>query len=147
MSSGWDPVLVMLPYVAISLGALVLSGHALNVLQFGEEQAQQLGLPVERARLIIIAAASLATAAAVSFSGIIGFVGLIVPHLVRLLWGPDYQKLVPLSIFGGAIVLLLADMLARVVIAPEVLPIGVITALAGAPFFLWVLRRSRKTGI
>ncbi len=147
MSSGWDPVLVMLPYVVISLGTLILSGHALNVLQFGEEQAQQLGLPVERARLIIIAAASLATAAAVSFSGIIGFVGLIVPHLVRLLWGPDYQKLVPLSIFGGAIVLLLADLLARVVMAPEVLPVGVITALAGAPFFLWVLRRSRKSGI
>lgn len=146
ISSGWEPVLVVLPYVVVSLGVLVLSGHALNVLQFGEEQAKQLGLPVERARLIIITAASLATAAAVSFSGIIGFVGLIVPHLVRLLWGPDYRKLVPLSIFGGATVLLLADLLARVVMAPEVLPVGVITALAGAPFFLWVLRRSRKSG-
>jgi iron complex transport system permease protein len=146
MSSGWSPVLVMLPYVAISLAVLALSGHALNVLQFGEEQAQQLGLPVERARLIIITAASLAAAAAVSFSGVIGFVGLIVPHLVRLLWGPDYRRLVPLSIFGGATILLLADLLARVVMAPEVLPVGVITALAGAPFFLWVLRRSRKGG-
>jgi iron complex transport system permease protein len=146
MSSGWDPVLVMLPYIVISLSILSLSGHALNVLQFGEEQAQQLGLPVERARLIIILAASLATAAAVSFSGIIGFVGLIVPHLVRLLWGPDYRKLVPLSILGGATILLIADLLARIVMAPEVLPVGVITALAGAPFFLWVLRRSRKSG-
>ncbi len=144
MSSGWDPVLVMLPYIVVSLGILSISGHALNVLQFGEEQAQQLGLPVERARLIIILAASLATAAAVSFSGIIGFVGLIVPHLVRLLWGPDYRKLVPLSILGGATVLLIADLLARIVMAPEVLPVGVITALAGAPFFLWILRRSRK---
>jgi iron complex transport system permease protein len=146
MSSGWDPVLVMLPYIVISLGILSITGHALNVLQFGEEQAQQLGLPVERARLIIILAASLATAAAVSFSGIIGFVGLIVPHLVRLLWGPDYRKLVPLSILGGATVLLIADLLARIVMAPEVLPVGVITALAGAPFFLWVLRRSKKSG-
>ena len=147
MSSGWDPVLVMLPYIVISLGILSLSGHALNVLQFGEEQAQQLGLPVERARIIIILTASMATAAAVSFSGIIGFIGLIVPHLVRLLWGPDYRKLVPLSILGGASVLLIADLLARVVMAPEVLPVGVITALAGAPFFLWILRRSRKSGI
>lgn len=147
ISSGWDPVLVVLPYILISLGVLVVSGHALNVLQFGEEQAQQLGLPVERARLIIIAAASLATAAAVSFAGIIGFIGLIVPHLVRLVWGTDYRRLVPLSIFGGATLLLLADLLARVVMSPEVLPVGVITALAGAPFFLWILRRSRKRGI
>jgi iron complex transport system permease protein len=144
ISSGWDPVLVVLPYVLTSLAVLVLSGHALNVLQFGEEQAQQLGLQVERTRLVIVSAASLATAAAVSFSGVIGFVGLIVPHLVRLLWGPDYRRLVPLSIFGGATVLLFADLLARMVIAPEVLPVGIITALAGAPFFLWVLRRSRK---
>ncbi|HEX9028593.1 MAG TPA: iron chelate uptake ABC transporter family permease subunit, partial [Anaerolineales bacterium] len=75
------------------------------------------------------------------------FIGLIVPHLVRLVWGTDYRRLVPLSIFGGATLLLLADLLARVVMSPEVLPVGVITALAGAPFFLWVLRRSRKSGI
>jgi hypothetical protein len=81
---------------------LVFSGHALNVLQFGDDQAQQLGLSVDRTRLILISAASLSTAAAVSFSGIIGFVGLIVPHLVRLLWGPDYRRLIPLSILGGA---------------------------------------------
>jgi iron complex transport system permease protein len=91
----------------------------------------------------LIAAASLSTAAAVSFSGIIGFVGLIVPHLVRLVWGPDYRRLIPLSILGGATVLLVADLLARVIMAPEALPVGVLTALAGAPFFLWVLRRTR----
>jgi iron complex transport system permease protein len=137
-------VLVALPYVTLGLAVLSLSGHALNVLQFGDEQARQLGLPVERARGLLLFAASLATAAAVSFSGIIGFVGLVVPHLVRLLWGTDYRRLVPLSLLAGASVLLLADLLARVVLAPEVLPVGVVTALAGAPFFLWVLRRAQR---
>lgn len=141
--SGWEPVLAVLPYIFLGLGLLITSGHALNVLQFGDEQAQQLGLPVERTRTLLIVAASLTTAAAVSFSGVIGFVGLIVPHLVRLIWGPDYRHLIPLSILGGATVLLLADLLARLVMAPQELPVGVITALAGAPFFLWILRRSR----
>ncbi len=141
--SGWEPVLAVLPYIFLGLGLLITSGHALNVLQFGDEQAQQLGLPVERTRTLLIVAASLTTAAAVSFSGVIGFVGLIVPHLVRLIWGPDYRHLIPLSILGGATVLLLADLLARLVMAPQALPVGVITALAGAPFFLWILRRSR----
>ncbi|RPI28811.1 MAG: iron ABC transporter permease [Chloroflexota bacterium] len=143
-SSGWEPVWVALPYIVAGLGVLLLSGHALNVLQFGDEQAKQLGRPVERVKFLLIAAASLATAAAVSFSGIIGFVGLIVPHLARLLWGPDYRRLIPLSIIGGASTLLVADLLARLLLAPETLPVGVITALAGAPFFLWVLRRSQK---
>jgi iron complex transport system permease protein len=140
---GWEPVWAVLPYVLIGLLILCISGHALNVLQFGDDQAQQLGISVERTKLILIAAASLVTAAAVSFSGIIGFVGLIVPHLVRILWGPDYRRLIPLSILGGATVLLIADLLARVIMSPEALPVGVLTALAGAPFFLWVLRRSR----
>jgi iron complex transport system permease protein len=142
--SGWDPVLAALPYIIIGLSALILTGHSLNVLQFGDEQAQQLGLPVERVKTLLILAASLTTAAAVSFSGIIGFIGLIVPHLMRILWGPDYRNLVPLSIIGGATTLLLADLLARIVLAPQELPVGVITALAGAPFFLWVLRRAKK---
>jgi iron complex transport system permease protein len=126
------------------MGVLIAASHALNVLQFGDEQAQQLGLPVERYKIILILAASLTTATAVSFSGIIGFIGLIVPHLVRILWGPDYRHLVPLSFIGGATMLLIADLLARVLLAPQELPVGVITALAGAPFFLWVLRRSQR---
>ncbi|HJW89646.1 MAG TPA: iron chelate uptake ABC transporter family permease subunit, partial [Anaerolineales bacterium] len=142
--SGWPPVVASLPYILIGLSVLLVSGQALNVMQFGDEQAQQLGLPVQRTRTIMILAASLATAAAVAFSGVIGFIGLIVPHLARLLWGPDYRRLLPLSILGGAITLLVADMLARVVLAPQELPVGVITALAGAPFFLWVLRRSNR---
>lgn len=143
-ASGWQPLWAVLPYIAAGLGVLVTSGHALNVLQFGEEQALQLGLPVRRVKGLLVLAATLSTAAAVSFSGIIGFVGLIVPHVVRLLWGADYRRLLPLSILGGATALLLADVLARVIMAPQELPVGIITALAGGPFFLWVLRRSQR---
>lgn len=145
--SGWEPVVAVLPYITIGMGVLLVSGHALNVLQFGDEQARQLGLRVEQSKTLLLAAASLATAAAVSFSGVIGFVGLIVPHLARLLWGTDYRRLVPLSMVGGATLLLAADLLARLLLAPEALPVGIVTALAGAPFFLWVLRRSRKNPI
>jgi iron complex transport system permease protein len=142
--TGWGPFLAALPYVTLGLGALCLLAHALNVLQFGDEQAKQLGLPVERVRLAIVLAASLTSAAAVAFSGVIGFVGLVVPHVVRLLCGPDHRRLLPLSILGGAVMLLLADVISRVVIAPQELPVGVVTALCGAPFFLWILRRAKQ---
>ncbi len=141
---GWEPVLAALPYILLGLGALLTSGHALNVLQFGDEQALHLGLNVERAKLILILAASLATGAAVAFSGVIGFVGLIVPHVARMLWGADHRRILPVSILNGASLLLLADSLARTVLAPQVLPVGIITALAGAPFFLWLLRAARR---
>lgn len=144
--AGWGPVLTVLPYLAIGLGNLLLSGHALNLLQYGDEQAQQMGLPVTRARTLILMAASLATAAAVSFSGIIGFIGLIVPHVMRLWFGADYRRLLPLSLIGGAGALLLADVIARSVMAPQELPVGIVTALVGVPFFLWVLRRAKNQG-
>ena len=144
--SGWQPVLAVLPYVLVGLGILITAGHALNVLQFGEEQASQMGLAAERVKFLLILAASLTAAAAVAFSGIIGFIGLIVPHLVRLLWGGDYRKLIPLSIISGGSALLVADLLSRVVLAPQILPVGIVTALAGAPFFLWVLRRAKNQG-
>ena len=144
---GWDPVLAALPYILLGLGVLLVSGHALNVLQFGDEQAHNLGLHVERIKLILILSASLATAAAVSFSGVIGFVGLIIPHVVRIFWGADYRRTIPLSIVGGASMLLAADALARTVLAPQVLPVGIITALAGAPFFLWLLRGVRSQAL
>jgi iron complex transport system permease protein len=144
--AGWGPVLTMLPYLAIGMGILLLSGHALNLLQFGDDQAQQLGLAVTRTRALILMAASLATAAAVSFSGIIGFIGLIVPHVMRLWFGADYRRLLPLSLMGGAAALLLSDVLARVIIAPQEVPVGIVTALFGVPFFLWVLRRSKNQG-
>lgn len=144
--ASWDVILALIPYLAIGLTVLTLSGHALNLLQFGDDQAAQMGLDVKRAKIVIIVAASLVTAAAVSFAGIIGFVGLIVPHVVRMWWGADYRRIIPLSILGGAGTLLLADILARVVIAPEELPLGIIAAMVGAPFFLWVLHRAKNQG-
>ncbi len=142
--AGWDPVLALLPYWVVGQLGLLTAGHPLNVLQFGEDQAQQLGLPVARAKAQVLLAASLTTAAAVAFAGIIGFVGLIVPHLVRFLWGEDYRHLIPLSLLGGASALLIMDTLARVLLAPQALPVGIVSALIGAPFFLWVLRRTRR---
>lgn len=138
---GWGPVLAALPYVVVGLGVLIALARPLNVLQFGEEQAEQLGLNVERLKFLLIGAATLTTAAAVAFAGLIGFVGLVVPHITRLWWGPDYRRLLPLSVLVGAATLLLADVAARTVLAPQELPVGIITALAGAPFFLWLLRR------
>lgn len=142
--AGWGPVLASLPYLAIGVGTLVLLGRPLNVLQFGDEEAMQLGLDVEKFKLVIVAAASLAAATAVAFTGIIAFVGLIVPHLVRILWGHDYRRLVPLATLGGGVVLLAADIVARTVLAPRSLPVGIVTSVAGAPFFLWLLRRAKR---
>jgi iron complex transport system permease protein len=144
--SGWTAILAIMPYLIIGLGVLIFSGHALNLLQFGDDQAQQLGLNVTRAKRILLTASSLATAAAVAFSGIIGFIGLIVPHLFRLWAGPDYKRLFPLSILGGATALLVSDIIARIVLAPQEIPVGIITALAGAPFFLWVLKTAKNQG-
>lgn len=103
-----------------------------------------MGVNVERAKLALIGAASLTTAAAVSVSGLIGFVGLIAPHAVRLVWGPEHRVLLPMSMLVGAGFLVLADLVARTVVSPTELPVGVITAFCGAPFFLYLLRRSRR---
>ncbi|GAA2801567.1 FecCD family ABC transporter permease [Crossiella cryophila] len=142
--AGWSQVLVVLPYIALSSFVLCASGRLLDVLGVGDEEAAALGLHPRRVRLIVLGAASLATAAAVSVSGLIGFVGIVVPHVVRLLVAGSYRVLVPLSLLGGASFVVLADMVARTVIAPGELPIGVITAFTGAPFFAVVLRRSRR---
>lgn len=142
--SGWEPLKIAFPYLLSGMTLLILSGHSLNVLQFGEEQAQQLGLSVEKIKILIIVAASLTTAAAVSFSGVIGFIGLVVPHVIRMVWGGDYKKLIPLSILGGGFTLLVSDLAARIVMAPRTLPVGIVTALIGAPFFLWILRRAKR---
>jgi len=141
--TGWQPVAACLPYILTGLGLLTFLGYRLDVLQFGDEQAEQLGIPVTRVRWLIVAGATLATAGAVAFSGIIGFVGLVIPHVFRLLGIADYRKLLPVSMLGGAILLILADVIARVIISPQQLPVGVVTALLGAPFFLWVLKRAR----
>lgn len=139
--ASWERVALLAPLLAVAAGTLALAGRALNLLQLGDEQAAQLGLPVERVKLTLIALATLATAAAVSVSGVIGFVGLVTPHAARLALGPDHRTLVPMSALLGAIFLILADLLARTVIAPAELPIGVVTALVGGPLFLWLLRR------
>jgi iron complex transport system permease protein len=114
------------------------------VLQFGDDQATQLGINVERLKIVIVVASSLVAATAVSFSGIIGFVGLVVPHLARLLWGPDYRRLIPLATISGGAVLLAADIVARTILSPRELPVGVVTAVIGAPFFLWLLRKAKQ---
>lgn len=142
--AGWKPVIGQLPYALGGLAVLIAMSFQLNVLQFGDEQARQLGVNVKRSRTIIILASTLSTAAAVAFTGIIGFVGLIIPHIARRIWGGDTRRILPLSIISGAAFLLLADVLARIVMAPQELPVGIITALCGAPFFLIILRQSRK---
>lgn len=141
--ASWRQVATMAFTLALTSGVLLVSGRALNVLQLGEEQAQQLGLEVERIKLLLLTLSTLLTAVAVSVSGIIGFVGLMVPHLVRLILGADYRRLLPQTLVVGAAFLVLADLLARTLIAPGEVPIGVITALAGGPFFLLLLRRQR----
>jgi iron complex transport system permease protein len=141
--SRWSEVGVVLPYVAIGIIVILLYSRSLNIMQLDEEQAKQLGINVERTKLILLAAATLITAAAVSFVGTIGFVGIIIPHAVRLIWGPDHRFLLPLSVLSGAIFLILADLIARTVMAPTEIPIGIITAICGVPFFLYLLRRRK----
>lgn len=142
--SNWNQVIVLLPNLGIGWLVLYLHARYLNVLQLGETQAQQLGVPVERVTLTLVIATSLVTAAAVAVSGLIGFVGLIVPHVVRLIWGPDHRFLLPMSAMIGAIFLIIADTLARTLLSPTELPVGIITAFCGAPFFLYLLRRKRE---
>lgn len=141
--SHWQKLWLIVPYLVPGAVLILLYGRILNVMQLDEEQARQLGVDVERVKLLLIAAATLITAAAVSVSGLIGFVGLIVPHAVRLLWGPDYRRLLPMAMVSGATFLILADLIARTVAAPTELPVGVITAFCGVPFFLYLLRQQR----
>jgi iron complex transport system permease protein len=142
-TSGWRDVAVALPYVALSAGVLLVHRRLLDVLALGDEEASTLGVRVARVRLVVVAAATLGTAAAVALSGLIAFVGIIVPHAIRLLVGTSYRIVLPLSLACGAGFLVLADVLARTVIAPAELPIGVVTAFFGAPFFAVVLRTTR----
>jgi iron complex transport system permease protein len=142
-TSGWGDVLVVLPYIAISLAVILAHRRILDVLRVGDEEAAGLGVAVTRVRLLVIAAATLGTAAAVSVSGLIGFVGIVVPHAIRLLAGTSYQVILPLAALFGAAFLVVADVIARTAISPAELPIGVVTACVGAPFFVFVLRTSR----
>jgi iron complex transport system permease protein len=139
----WGDVAVCAPYVAASSIVLVLHRRVLDVLSLGDDEASSLGIDVSRARLAIVVSATLGTAAAVSVSGLIAFVGIIVPHTIRLLVSTSYRAVVPLSLVAGAGFLVLTDVLARTILSPAELPIGVVTAFFGAPFFAIVLRTSR----
>lgn len=140
---GWGEVTELLPYAIGASVVLLVARRLLDVLALGDEEARALGVNVSRVRGVVVVTATLATAAAVSVSGLIGFVGIIVPHTIRLLFGWSYRVIVPLSILFGASFLMLADVAARTLIAPAELPIGVVTAFFGAPFFLLVLRTMR----
>jgi len=144
-SAKWIDIAVFLPYLIVGLIPIYLYSRPLNLMQLDEEQAQQLGVNVEKVKLILLFSASLITAAAVSFTGCIGFVGIIIPHTVRLIWGPDYRFLLTLSTIIGAIFLILADTLCRTVTSGGgEMPVGIITAFIGAPFFLYLLRQKRR---
>lgn len=145
-TSGWTDVLIVLPYVVVSAFVLLWHRRLLDVLAVGDEEAASLGVPVARVRLLVVAAATLGTAAAVAFSGLIAFVGIIVPHAIRLMAGTSYRVVLPLSLAFGAGFLVLMDLVSRTVVAPAQLPIGVVTAFLGAPFFALILRTTRTVG-
>ena len=140
----WSQIAVIAPLI---IGGIILAQFFalhLNAFSLGEEQAAYLGINVEREKILILALGSLLTACAVSLSGLIGFVGLVMPHAVRLALGPDHRLLLPASALAGAVFLVVADTLARTVLAPTEIPVGIFTALIGAPFFIYLLRRTRR---
>jgi iron complex transport system permease protein len=140
---GWEYIKIILPFFILGSCLLIMNTKELNALSFGEERAQHLGVNVHRRKLLILISGSILTGSAVAVSGTIGFVGLVVPHFVRLLWGPDHRHLLPLSMMIGGGFLILADLVSRTIISPSELPIGVITALIGAPMFAVILIRRR----
>jgi iron complex transport system permease protein len=142
--AGWHDVLLLLPYTVAMAAVILAHRRQLDVLSVGDEEAASLGAHPQRTRIILIVAASLGTAAAVSVSGLIAFVGIIVPHTVRLLFGSSYRVVLPLSMLFGGAFLTLADLAARTLMPPNEIPIGVVTAFFGAPFFIVVLRTSRR---
>ncbi|WP_406090450.1 FecCD family ABC transporter permease [Kitasatospora purpeofusca] len=139
----WGKVLGVLPFALVGLAVAPRYARSLDLLALGERPARHLGVDVERMRLVLITVVALLTAAAVAVSGIIGFVGLVVPHLLRMLAGPGHRFLLPASALAGALVLVAADLAARTLAEPAELPLGVLTALIGSPFFFWLLRRTR----
>jgi iron complex transport system permease protein len=143
-TTGWNDVALMAPYAVASIAAIVLHRRLLDVLAVGEEEARTLGVRPERVRTVVVVAATLGTAGAVAAGGLIGFVGIVVPHTVRLLVGSSYRAIIPVSVFGGAAFLVLADVVARTALSPSEIPIGVVTAFVGGPFFVVVLRNSRR---
>jgi iron complex transport system permease protein len=142
--TSWTQVELIVVIVAAGTGIALAMGRSLNALSLGDECAASLGIPVESHKAIVIAVGSLLTAAAVSGGGLIGFVGLIVPHFLRLIFGPNHTHLLPLSVLGGATFLVTADLLARILMPPSELPVGILTAFVGGPAFLYLLRRTKR---
>jgi iron complex transport system permease protein len=142
---GWEYIKIILPFFVLGSVILIFNTKELNAMSFGEERAHHLGVNVQRRKLMILTAGSILTGAAVAVSGTIGFVGLVIPHLSRLVWGPDHRHLLPLSIITGSGFLILADLISRTIISPTELPIGVITALFGAPVFALILLQRKRT--
>jgi len=141
--SSWSYVVTVLPFVAVGLVGSTLCARSLDLLALGDRSARHLGVQVERLRFVAIVLVAVTVAAAVAFCGIIAFVGLVVPHLLRAIVGPGHRVLLPASMLAGAVLLLVADIVARTAIAYADLPIGMLTAFVGGPFFLWQLRRTR----
>ena len=141
--ASWNYVYMALPFIIAGLGVIFYFARDLNMIALGEEQAHHLGVDTEMLKKILLACVSLVTAAAVSISGIIGFIGLIIPHILRILVGPDHRILIPSSALAGAIVLILCDTLARTVMSPSEVPVGIITAILGCPFFIYLLLSRR----
>jgi iron complex transport system permease protein len=142
-STGWPDVVLVLPYIAVAVVVILAFRRVVDVLNLGDDEAASLGVDVRRVRLALVVAATLGTAAAVAVTGLIGFVGIIVPHTIRLLTGVGYRTLLPLSVVVGAGFLVLADVVARTALSPAEIPLGVVTAFFGAPFFALVLRKTR----
>jgi iron complex transport system permease protein len=145
-TAGWREVWLLAPYAVVGVGVVLLHRRLIDALAVGEEEARTLGVRPERIRIAVVLAATLATAGAVAVSGLIGFVGIVVPHAVRLMVGGSYRVILPLSVLGGGAFMVIADLIARRVLSPAEVPIGVVTAFIGAPFFLVVLRTSTRTG-
>lgn len=144
-SASWDKVAITVLPLIVGLALMLAHTRELNAFALGEDNARSLGIDTERVRIRLLIISSLLTASAVSVSGIIGFVGLVIPHVVRMISGPNHKSLMPFSIFVGAIFLVVSDTIARVIVAPSELPLGVITALFGAPYFLYLLYKSKLT--
>ncbi|MBC7334240.1 MAG: iron chelate uptake ABC transporter family permease subunit, partial [Actinobacteria bacterium] len=143
-SASWQQFVIITPLISVLLIILAFYMRELNIISLGDERASQLGVKVEYTRGILLVLASLVAAAAVSVSGIIGFVGLVTPHIMRIFVGPDHKILYPTSAVAGGIVLLMSDTIARTVLTPREIPVGIITSIIGVPFFLYLLVKSRK---
>ena len=139
----WDAVFAVTPFVVIGVSVAMYYAPQLDLLSLGERPARHLGVDVERLRLVLIVDIAALVGAGVAFTGIIGFVGLVVPHLVRIVTGPSHRVLIPASVLGGALVVVVGDLIARSAIENQELPLGVLTALVGGPFFFWLIRRTR----